>query len=1203
MESKNLMQMSTDIVKLGHFDGGSFKRWQKKMHFLLATLNGVYVLNKPYPEESENKTLAESRDRLKFRIDDFICRGHILNAMSDPLFDLYENYPTARDLWKALEERYLMEDATSKIFIVSKFNSYKMVDSRPIMDQMYELEHILSMFTQNNMNMDESIQVASIIDKLPSTWKDVKKNLKHHKDDLSLKDLGKHLLIEEQYCLENKANDDTSKVHLVEEKGESSKIDEKINGDSSVLQGYTYASWITREDYASMSGWIYTLGGGVVSWGSNIQSWVTNFTMIAEFVAMASCYKETEWLWDLSMNIPLWPEPISLCIVIVNLHYQECKILYIERKIPLALPWERGPAIGLWCKSNVAGAWVTRRGSPNYPVGNRVVAVRSSSVIPSPFCSVVTGDRLSWNGTRLRPRLRSLRNYRAHALCYCMWTMLLTELRSSCSLQNCGVHAPCGHVQVMLLAERLAFDITRLRSAQLLAVSGLVCVPHTLLGARIVATVHLSLFPPFDEGSIYTVTSVLTQRELDHHCSVFNIPANLRPELHDRNAIIKDSLEGKIGMYTCFIEFANFRIPLSKFLLCILEYYQINLSQLSVIGASKVSHFEIMCRALGRVPIVGTFRRLYVNSISNGWLSFSKRGGVDEPCCYSKKFDSLKNWNNRFFWIDASVCLLAIPWFSGTFIVKDQLLVDEAVDLPCVELLNNNRTIIRKYPKVFLCLVDLTRSFTKSDVRPTLLHSNDEEMGLLDFVNSANPFKVNTGELTLAENEAPLLAETKDKVISPSPQTTSLVDHSIQDELDVNVGKRKKRVAFVSGSPPVKKARTEGITISDYRSNIPAKSPSALRRLIRQSGQAKSGSGSVVPAAGDATSSSVTPTLERSLEDDIRDNGDAGFLDAFNINSTQHICMAYELRLRYEHEIITKEKFERKFTDSVLIVQQRDAEIADLKSEEVVDLNGKNSELLGKVSSLESTHGELSAQVAKLMTDCEVLRSEVTGEAKLREEFKSFQDVEARRFKQRSAELDARIADVRRDMDNDLYPHMFTAIAGRRFVLGKVISFAINKGIQEGLEAGIEHGKSRRTLAQVEAYNPRVKDEFVSAVTNFKNVSFTLLDVLDSLKDSLLTSIIHHSYLSESGSVSGEMLLSEVVPTARVAAKRRGLCPPPLGGTSSSAPPHGSSLGVADYQVSTLVLSGDGGSATQPPVVRAHDDLFDTSVLDGAGGT
>ncbi|GJW71404.1 zinc finger, CCHC-type containing protein [Tanacetum coccineum] len=164
MSSKNLMQMSTDIVKLNCFDGGSFKRWQKKMQFLLATLNVACVLTKPYPEESKNETLAKSREHLRFENDNFICRGHILNVMSDPLFDVYQNYPTARDLSNALEERYFTEDATN-----------------------------------------------------------VKKNLKHRKDDLSLKDLGKHLLMEEQYRLENKENDDTSKVHVVEEKGESSK--------------------------------------------------------------------------------------------------------------------------------------------------------------------------------------------------------------------------------------------------------------------------------------------------------------------------------------------------------------------------------------------------------------------------------------------------------------------------------------------------------------------------------------------------------------------------------------------------------------------------------------------------------------------------------------------------------------------------------------------------------------------------------------------------------------------------------------------------------------------------------------------------------------------------------------------------------------------------------------------------------------------
>ncbi|GJS34886.1 hypothetical protein Tco_0533268, partial [Tanacetum coccineum] len=582
-----------------------------------------------------------------------------------------------------------------------------------------------------------------------------------------------------------------------------------------------------------------------------------------------------------------------------------------------------------------------------------------------------------------------------------------------------------------------------------------------------------------------------------------------------------------------------------------------------------------------------------------------------------------------------------------------------------------------------------------------------------------------------------------DRVISPSLQTISLVDHTIQYELNVNAGKRKKRVAFVSGPPPAKKARTEGIIISDSRPSTADKSPTVLRRLIRQSEQVDAGSGSAIPTTEDATSSFVTHTPERALEDAHHDNvrtrppsglfvilssgsadtdiltssqvvplvsssqagasvpvpepadnsrpltapepetgalsatpsqgssaddfyesqtvdsatamnvlidhvtplgywaalrnqGDAGFLDAFNINSAQHICMASELRLlkvkleKSESEVVEVEELHKRVSDLEAMV--------DVKVGEAASLTTQNASLLEKVSALELEH--------------DGLRDQIVGESKMREEFASQQDVAERCFAKRAAELDARIADVRHDMDNDLYPHMLIAIAGRRWVvghgfrlaiykcacsvecrsaLGKVILMAINKGIQQGLEAGVVHGKAGRSLTQIEAYDPEIKGKYVAAVSEFEGVSFPLLDELESLKDSPLALIMFVLILkddqgnidatpefarfqpsldqvtvpvySESGSVDREILLSDAIPAIRQSAERRGLCPPSsstLGGAFGSAPPD-SSLGVADYQVSTLVLSGDGVSTNQPPIVQSHDDLFDTSVLDKPG--
>ncbi|GJZ14820.1 hypothetical protein Tco_0550497 [Tanacetum coccineum] len=46
-------------------------------------------------------------------------------------------------------------------------------------------------------------------------------------------------------------------------------------------------------------------------------------------------------------------------------------------------------------------------------------------------------------------------------------------------------------------------------------------------------------------------------------------------------------------------------------------------------------------------------------------MSFAKRPGKDTPQCYVKPLDSLKNWNNRFFWVDERVFPTPVAWRSS----------------------------------------------------------------------------------------------------------------------------------------------------------------------------------------------------------------------------------------------------------------------------------------------------------------------------------------------------------------------------------------------------------------------------------------------------------------------------------------------------------------------------------------------------------
>ncbi|GKD34270.1 retrovirus-related pol polyprotein from transposon TNT 1-94 [Tanacetum coccineum] len=78
-----------------------------------------------------------------------------------------------------------------------------------------------------------------------------------------------------------------------------------------VLEGYSDASWITgSSDSKSTTGWIFTLGGWAVCWGSKKQTCTTHSTIEAEFLALAAAGKEAEWLRNMLLDIELWPQPM-----------------------------------------------------------------------------------------------------------------------------------------------------------------------------------------------------------------------------------------------------------------------------------------------------------------------------------------------------------------------------------------------------------------------------------------------------------------------------------------------------------------------------------------------------------------------------------------------------------------------------------------------------------------------------------------------------------------------------------------------------------------------------------------------------------------------------------------------------------------------------------------------------------------------------
>ncbi|GJV79512.1 hypothetical protein Tco_1515382 [Tanacetum coccineum] len=93
-----MKHMALNFAKLDKFEGVDFRRWQKKMHFLLSSISVVYVLTTHILEDGDDATVEQLRKRATLDNDDYVCRGLILNGMFDPLFDIYQSVESSKEL-------------------------------------------------------------------------------------------------------------------------------------------------------------------------------------------------------------------------------------------------------------------------------------------------------------------------------------------------------------------------------------------------------------------------------------------------------------------------------------------------------------------------------------------------------------------------------------------------------------------------------------------------------------------------------------------------------------------------------------------------------------------------------------------------------------------------------------------------------------------------------------------------------------------------------------------------------------------------------------------------------------------------------------------------------------------------------------------------------------------------------------------------
>nr|GFA81393.1 hypothetical protein [Tanacetum cinerariifolium] len=203
--------------------------------------------------------------------------------------------------------------------------------------------------------------------------------------------------------------------------------------------------------------------------------------------------------------------------------------------------------------------------------------------------------------------------------------------------------------------------------------------------------------------------------------------------------------------------------------------------------------------------------------------------------------------------------------------------------------------------------------------------------------------------------------------------------------------------------------------------------------------------------------------------------------------SLLRVAMGSPLRLRFEQE----EKLLRK---SVAQVARRDKRIQagehEIKNLEALLMaeadmkkaaEDRNARLSQELEDMRALFSDLQVSNNRLSRQVAALQEQVSGEEKLKAAFEEFKRYEDSRVEQRYAEMDARLDALSIDFDEELYPHMLTAIGCRRWMIGHelrlavmkcgeslklrqaftyVVSAGIAKGMSDGLRYGVEHGQA-----------------------------------------------------------------------------------------------------------------------------------------------
>nr|GEW61925.1 hypothetical protein [Tanacetum cinerariifolium] len=517
---------------------------------------------------------------------------------------------------------------------------------------------------------------------------------------------------------------------------------------------------------------------------------------------------------------------------------------------------------------------------------------------------------------------------------------------------------------------------------------------------------------------------------------------------------------GKIGVYTRFFEYANFRLTLFTFFVNVPRYNHIHISQLSVIVAAKVSHFEILCRVQGFEPTVG--------------LLFER---LERP----------------FFWVEAFACPASFPWHTSKSVSRDVIPKSSEFNAEHYAALVAYPTPFHKYLEPFLCLpVSQTEKVVAKDV--LLLQPMRQKKRKTVITGASEPShpstKLREGHKTL--NGASMGGKSRFTVqrllaravrnaeVQGGPIPTLLFVITSVSATSEREGEGHTDSAEVdSFSRPFAPIITTAIAVTSIADPAAVTKETIIKPYLFFAGSAFGGgtgpaiggfadlSGSDFLIGGIRTVVSLDTDLQRVFFASIYEMQHGQLFTEFDVGAARQMPLSAEVRMHAEYNIRERRRLKSAVEEKDTLLKIREKEIRDLRAQllvkeakaaetirlraeafqfEVVEksIRDEVQALTDRNVTLEKEKGELDVKAADLAALFKVREQEVANLDVVVTSVKLQNDNLADQVHKLETSY-AGLQEKSRHMRTRFYPELLTTIFGRRWLLTYGLELAITK--------------------------------------------------------------------------------------------------------------------------------------------------------------